>query len=135
MRNKRKWIIRYLKYVVKFPIIFYIYIFCFLILLGWMTNAVSLDSRISYDAFAENGQILVVSETEIELLDKRIYAYKDKNQAVEVLEVSEAEWKDGTMCFILAQEQEIVSGTITVEVVTEKSTLFHKIFAKVDGTK
>ena len=100
-----------------------------------MTNAVSLDSRISYDAFAENGQILVVSETEIELLDKRIYAYKDKNQAVEVLEVSEAEWKDGTMCFILAQEQEIVSGTITVEVVTEKSTLFHKIFAKVDGTK
>lgn len=135
MRNKRKWTKRYLKYVVKSPIIFYIYIFCFLILLGWMTNAVSLDSRISYDAIAAKGQILVVSEAEIELMDKRIYAYKDKNQAVEVLEVSTAEFKYGTMCFILVHEQEIFSGPIMVEVVSEKSTLFHKIFSKGDRTR
>ena len=135
MRNKRKMTMRYLKYVVKSPIIFYIYILCFLILWGWMTNAVSLDSRISYTAFAKKGKILVVSENEIELLDKRIYAYNDKNQAVETLMVSVAEFNDGMMCFVLAQEQEIFTGNITIEVVAEKRTLFDKIFAKADKTR
>ena len=135
MRNKRKVNIGYLKYVVKSPIIFYVYVFCFLILLGCMANIVSVDHRIPYDAFAEKGQILVVNETEIELLDSRIYVYTDKNQTVETLLVSAAEFSDGIMSFTLAQEQEMFSGTITVEVVTEKSTLFHEIFLEVDRTR
>ena len=128
MRNKRKVTIGYLKYVVKSPIIFYVYVFCFLILLGCMANIVSVDRRIPYDAFAEKGRILVVNETEIELLDSRIYVYTDKNQTVETLLVSAAEFSDGIMSFTLAQEQEMFSGTITVEVITEKSTLFREIF-------
>ena len=135
MKNKRKLTIGYLKYVVKSPIIFYGYIFGYLALLGWMTNAVSVDCRIPYNAIAEKGQILVINETEIELLDNRVYVYTDKNEAVETLVVSAAEYEDGIMSFILAQEQEIFSGTVTVEIVTEKSTLFHKIFSEVDRTR
>lgn len=135
MKNRKKMTSGYLKYVVKSPIVFYIYVIIFLLLFLLMTNAISVDRRTSYSAIVDKGQVQIVNETELELLDKRIYVYTDKNQEVLTLVVSSIEFGDGIISFILEQDQDILSGIVTVEAVTERSTLFHKIFSEVSRTR
>ena len=44
--------------------------------------------------------------------------------------MEEAEYRDGVMCILLSQSREDVTGRVTVEIISEKSTLLQKIFLK-----
>lgn len=125
---------KYLKYIVKSPILFWAYMGIFLIFFLLMTTHLKLEVRNAYDAEIVGGEISILTESEIEFLDRKIYTYKDKNQKVTLFKVASSEYKEGVMYIYLCEDQTQLSGEIVVELISGKVSLFNSILLKA-GTR
>lgn len=121
---------KYLKYVVKSPIVFGTYMGVFLLIFLIMTNSLQLEVRKSYNAEINGKEIRIISQSEIDLVDYKVYVYEDRNQEVLSFDVASTEYSEGVMCISLCKEQDKISGDVTVEVIAGKTSLFQTIFTK-----
>ena len=130
MCDGRKFERIYLKYVVKSPLLFYAYLGVFISIFMIAASNLQLEERQAYEAEIYGDKIEIPCDSALDLWNDKIYLYKDRNQEVLHLDVEEAEYRDGVMCILLSQSREDVTGRVTVEIISEKSTLLQKIFLK-----
>ena len=134
MKTNKKFEQRYLKYVVKSPLLFTFYMAVFVTVFLIMTNSLQLEVRKSYVAQIFDNEVHIAAEMPLVMLDDKIYAYTDKNREVFIFLVASTDYKDGTANLILSESQEKITGAATVEIISEQNTLFETIFTKA-GTK
>lgn len=120
----------YLKYIVKSSKLFAVYVGIFIAVFLIMTMGLKLEIRTSYDAEMNGQEIKVLSEEKIKLTDKQVYVYIDRNQEVFPMEVSHTDYKNGAMYFYLNNNQNKIFGSATLEITTQKRSLFESIFTK-----
>lgn len=130
MSGNSKFTKLYLKYIVKSQAIFYLYVGFFAVLFVIVSSRISLQVRSNYEAVVNGNVIEVVTDTEIDFQDDKIYVYTDKNQRVLPLSVSSAEYQEGIMYCVVEDMQEAVNGEVSVEITTGSKSLFQAIFSK-----
>ncbi|MDE7275819.1 MAG: hypothetical protein K2N98_03030 [Lachnospiraceae bacterium] len=130
MQGKRRFERWYMKYMVKSPVLFCVYLGVFFGTFLIASSVVTLEERQAYAAEIRGEEIEIVCGEALELFDNRVYFYEDRNREVFSFGVKEAAYSDGVMRILLCSGQKEVSGTITVEIVSGKNTLFQKIFGR-----
>lgn len=130
MRQSRKLEQAYLKYAVKSSLLFYTYLGVFVGIFIIAALKLPLEERQAYPAEINGNSIEIPCSSAINLLDNRIYLYEDRRQEILRLEVEDTEYRDGVMYIMLSQKQEDITGNVTVEIISGKSTLLRKIFMK-----
>lgn len=130
MRQGRKFEQAYIKYGVKSSLLFYSYLGVFVGIFVIAAWKLPLEERQAYQAEINGNNIEIPCDSALNLLDNRIYLYEDRRQEVLRLDVEDTEYRDGVMYIILSQEREDITGNVTVEIISGKSTLLRKIFMK-----
>lgn len=130
MGQKRKFERIYMKYGVKSPLLFFIYLGTFIGIFILSASKLQLEERQAYPAEINGSQIKIPCSSALHLRDGKIYLYADRNQKVLCLDVESTEYRDGAMYIILSQKPEDITGNITAEIISGKITLLRKIFMK-----
>lgn len=130
MQGKKRFERWYMKYVVKSPVLFCVYLAVFSGAFLIASSVVTLEERRVYEGKIDGEEIEIVCGEALELFDNRVYFYEDRNREVFSFAVKEAAYSNGVMHILLCGAQKEVSGTITVEIVSGEHTLFQRIFGK-----
>lgn len=134
MMENSKFKMLYVKYAIKTPLIFYLFIFGGVCLFIYLTLTVRLDVLKSFPAKCESNSVIVYSDiSEIEC--QKLYLYRNRNAKVVVVRVENMTIVDDgvTIFTVLAQDIPLlseVSGDITAEVATYSESLLKRIFVK-----
>lgn len=130
MNTKRQFERNYTKYVVKSPLLFSLYFGLFLAVSLGMSFSLKLDVRKAYGAELNGNIVQVQGGSEINFLKNEVYIYADKNQEVFTFEIIAAEHRDGIMYITINEPQIQLAGEVTLEAITDRTSLFLAIFAK-----
>ncbi len=123
----------YVKFAVKSPVVFYMYLLVFIIIFLMISSKMQLESRQIYEAQIYGNKVTAVCSAMTNLSDDKIYVYKDKNQEVFTFHVKEANYQNGVLYFALIEEQSDISGDVMLEIVQGNQSLFQRIFRKAEG--
>lgn len=130
MKKKQTFEKRYLKYVVKSPVLFCTYMVLFVIVFICMTTRLKLDVRKSFEGEIYGDEIIVAGEIKSHVLEDKVYVYKNKNQKIFVFDIETIEYSTDEMHIFLNEEQDELFGEITLEVIDKRNSLFETIFTK-----
>lgn len=133
MEKKQNFEKIYVKFAVKSPVVFYMYLLVFIIIFLMISSKMQLESRQIYEAQIYGNKVTAVCSAMTNLSDDKIYVYKDKNQEVFTFHVKETDYENGLLCFVLVEEQNGISGDVTLEIVQGNQSLFQRIFRKTEG--
>ncbi len=122
----------YVKYIIKTPVLFFLYIGIGIGIFLYLTLSLQLDVMTTYQADYQDGTVVIPAKEPIDA--NKIYLYKDRNEKVYTVSVGQTEYENGTVIFHI-DEKDIadtgkLSGDITVDVINGKESLFKKIFIK-----
>lgn len=122
----------YVKYIIKKPIIFYIFLLLGICLFLMLTLTLKLETIEKYDAYYQDG-IIKVEIDDINSVNK-IYAYNNKNEKIYTITVKEIAYEVGNSCLHIYEEdieliQELGSN-FKIEISTGYESLFKRIFVK-----
>lgn len=120
----------YVKYAVKSPLIFYLYLVAFISIFLLVSTKMRLEKRQIYEAQIQGNKVEAVCSAKKNLSDNKIYVYTDKNQEVFMFHVQEIEYENGVMRLILEEEQNDILGSVMLEMVEGDYSLFQRIFVK-----
>lgn len=130
MRQGRKYEQVYIKYGVKSSLLFYAYLGVFIGIFFIVAFKIRLEEHQAYTAEINGNKIEIPCSSALNLLDDRIYLYSDRNLEVLRLNVEDTEYRDGVMYIVLSENKNNITGNVTVEIISGKSTLLRKIFMK-----
>ncbi|MDE7282553.1 MAG: hypothetical protein K2N85_03060 [Lachnospiraceae bacterium] len=130
MRQGRKFKQVYIKYGVKSSLLFYTYLGVFVGIFFIAASKIWLEEHEAYTAEINGNKIEIPCSSALNLLDDRIYLYSDRNSEVLRLNVESTEYTDGVMYIVLYENIDDITGNVTVEIISGKSTLLRKIFMK-----
>ena len=133
MRKKQNFEKIYVKFAVKSPVVFYMYLLAFIIIFLMISSKMRLESRQIYEAQIFGNKVTAVCSAMTSLSDNKIYVYRDKNQEVFTFHVKEANYGNGVLYFVLVEEQSDISGDVMLEIVQGNQSLFQRIFRKTEG--
>ena len=122
----------YIKYIIKTPVLFFLYISIGVGLFLFMTLSLQLDVMATYKASYHDGMVFIISKDPIDA--NKIYLYEDRNEKVYTVLVDHMEFEESTVIFHIQEADiaaaDILTGDITVDVINSKESLFKKIFIK-----
>lgn len=130
MRQGRRFEQVYIKYGVKSSLLFYTYLGVFVGIFFITALKIRLEEHQAYTAEINGNKIEIPCSSSLNLLDDRIYLYTDRNSEVLRLNVKSTEYRDGIMYIVLSENRDDITGNVTVEIISGKSTLLRKIFMK-----
>lgn len=117
----------YVKYIVKTPVIFYLFLIIGIVLFLYFSLGLKLDVVQSVKANIEDNRFIVVGEYETQ--SDMIYLYNDRNEKIYKLKIQQIERIDGQTIFVINNSVGL-SGDIQADIVTGSQTLFERIFIK-----
>ncbi len=122
----------YVKYIIKKPIIFYIFLCLGVCLFLVLTLTLKLEIIEKYDAYYEDG-IIKVKTDDINNVSK-IYAYNNKNEKIHIINVKKYDYEYGNSYLHIYEEdinliQELGSN-FKIEISIGYESLFKRVFVK-----
>lgn len=117
----------YVKYLIKTPVIFFLFLFTGVALFLYLTLHVNLDVTESYEAFIVEDIVTIPGEHEVD--SDTIYLYNDRNEVVYQTEIENAIIQDGNTVIDVENSYDL-SGEIYVDIVVGEETLLERIFVK-----
>jgi hypothetical protein len=117
----------YVKYVIKTPAIFYLFLLIGSVLFLYLSIGIKLDVVQSMKAYIEDNGVIV--EEMYELESNTIYLYNDRDDKIYKSTVEQIKHVNGHTVFVISSSIGL-SGEIQVDIVTGSQTLFERIFIK-----
>lgn len=117
----------YVKYIIKTPVIFYLFLMMGIVLFLYFSISLKLDIIQSVKANVENNKLTVAGEYETQ--SDIIYLYSERNEEIHKLKIAKIEHINGKTIFFINNSVGL-SGEIHADIVTGSQTLFSKIFIK-----
>lgn len=130
MEKKSKIIKWYMKYIVKRKIVFYSYLLCFVIFLGFATNYIKIDVRKEYHAIVKENRICINEEKIFPIIDNEIFIYKNKTQKIWKTKIISQKKHENKTYLRLNNKITNISGKVTIEYVIDRQSLLKIIFKK-----
>lgn len=120
-----------IKFFVKSPILFYLFMLCFITLFFYLSSSLQLDIRKTFSGVIDDGVLIIQSTEKICKTDDTIYIYKNKNQKVIKANIIDESFQNGSMFYSVdVSESKKLTGVISVDIIVGKQTLLEKIFIK-----
>lgn len=123
--KKSKFSMLYIKYTVKTPIVFYVFLTAGIVLFLYMTLNLSLDVTQSFDA--EVSEDKVTFDCGYEIVSNIIYLYTDRNEKIYKYNFTAIEVENG-ITVLLINNADALSGNYKADIVVGKQSLFERIF-------
>ena len=121
----------YVRFIVKFPVVFYMFLFFFFGVFIFTTYSVKLDSFQSYQATLEGNKIFIRDAAGVIPVKKYIYIYKDRSMRVYKANYSSLTLEDGIVKLTLDNSNLDISGQIMIDLIVDEQTLLERIFIRV----
>lgn len=127
MAEDRRFSRTYVKYIIKTPLVFYLFLAAGVMLFLYMTLSLKLDVMQTYDA-AISGNTVTVS-CEPHMVSDTVYLYSDKNEEIFKVKAEDIRTADGCIVFTVSSlALSELRGDVCVELVVGRQTLFTRIF-------
>lgn len=123
---------RYVKYLIKNPILFYAFTILLLIVFIKLSLSIELDIVESYPANIDYNIISVEEINSESLLGSKVYYYINRNEKIYKSEVIDVFSDGGRLDIVITgNEQGVVCGAIGIDLIVGRQTLLEQIFMKV----
>lgn len=119
-----------IKYLVKSPLIYYSFLVLFIAVFLYVSLTLNIDIRKSFLANMSCNEISIKTEKKIHSEDDIIYIYKNRNEKIISQSILDSKYSNGTMYFYIDENEQALSGNVTIEIKTGEQSLFAKIFLK-----
>lgn len=130
MKKKNKIIKWYMKYIVKHSSVYYSYLLCFVIFLGFAMNYIDIDVREEYPAIIKENRVYINQEKIFPIIDDEIFIYKNKTQKIWKIKIVSQKTEENQTCLQTNNEIISVSGKVTIEYVIDRQSLLKTILKK-----
>ena len=117
----------YIKYIVKSPIVFFLFLLLGVFLFLYYSINLELNIIQSLRANIEDNNIIIEGEYYVQ--SDVIYLYVDRNERIQKLKFKQIVHTEGHTIFVTEDSIEL-SGEIIVDVVIDKQSLLKNIFIK-----
>ena len=117
----------YVKYIIKAPIVFYMFLFSGVVLFLWFSLSLKLDVVQSVTADIKENRVAITGEYVVK--SHMIYFYSDRNEKKDKLKIEQVELKDGQTLLIINNIIGL-SGEVQADIIIDSQTLFERIFIR-----
>jgi hypothetical protein len=121
----------YVKYLIKTPLLFYLFFSIGAILFVYMTISVRIDVMKTYDASYKDGVITIAANENI--ITEKIFVYSNRNEKIYGVHIDKVVNEEDRMYIYVAQGDdafEKLLDDIKVDMVIGKQSLLERIFVK-----